>query len=100
MGIVCPHRLYVGKVVNQVTEHLALCVIKCCVQEGIAREVARVANRVSGQKKSDGEKEGLHGADVCFVAEGPRSIFTEHCIKEPEYHKNFKGRGSRTRIEL
>ena len=60
--------------------------------------MARVANRVSGQKESDGEKEGLHGAG--FVVEGPGCIFTEHCITESEYYKDFKVRGSRTCVEL
>ena len=96
------HRLCVGKVVNQVTdyERLALFVIKCCVREAIAGEVARVVNRVSGRKDSDGEKESLRGLDVCSVAEGPGCTFTEHCITESEYYKGFKVRGSRTCVEL
>ena len=95
------HRLCVGKVVNQVTdyERLAFCVVKCCVREGIAGEVARVANTVSRRKESDRENENLHGSDVCFVAERLRCIFTKHYITESEYHKDFKVRRSRTCIE-
>ena len=88
--------------VNQVTdyERLALCMIKFHVREGIDGEVAGVANTVSGRKESDREKESLHGSDVCFVAEEAGCAFTEHCITEPEYHKDFKVRGPRTCTEL
>ena len=62
--------------------------------------MAGVTNRVSGRKKSAGEKKSLHGLDVCFVAEGSGFFSIEHWITVGEYNNGLKVREPRTRIEL